>query len=80
MLILFPAKFDDSVVDRICSSLPSARFADPFNCTWYYDCSPAVRHVQCPFDYVTQTYNNYDDVSKMCAPATEVMCGIRPGE
>ncbi|KAK7102046.1 uncharacterized protein [Littorina saxatilis] len=69
-----PFRFNQTVVNMVCFSKPTAKFADPLNCSWYYDCASSNndKHVMCP------TGMNYDDVNKTCRLSTQVRCGQRP--
>lgn len=69
---LNPRKFTQAVVASKCQINPTAVFADPFNCTMYYNCSKSPARVQCP------SGQNYDDINKVCADAATVLCSERP--
>lgn len=70
----FSALFNQVYIQNRCARDPTLRFADPFSCTNYYDCSIAVTSIGCPVG------SFYNDVSKKCDIFTEVECGERPGE
>ncbi|KAK7102045.1 uncharacterized protein [Littorina saxatilis] len=66
--------FDQNYVLNKCARNPKLRFADPYSCANYFDCSVGITSIGCPIGLM------YDDVNKKCDIFTEVQCGERSVE
>lgn len=64
----------DTYIRRRCAANPTLRFADPFSCSNYYDCSIRTGSIGCPQGTL------FDDITKTCSPVATVECGVRKVE